>query len=242
MTTNQLSADYLELFRHSYGDALSSTLRSADLQSLEKKIPPSWLQLIEQPNADSIRAIWSSATTLPRFVDYLARSIEQAVVFEVHAFPVMVMALPNWNEQNFELEPGFCWMGTPTTHSLIDQFAARVGPIPESLRQLWQVANFITTKEHSMLCSLEEHTRAMTEAPEIFPALSHENAPTEFYECLKIAVINGQMVTCMTRPPGQEHWNDFLIRLFRQTNELSSAVRMTLDDKLADWTFTEWEP
>lgn len=240
---NAFTAEQLELFATTHGRDLAEVIASSDPAKLAARVPSTWIDLVGQPGERAIRAIWEpAATQLPRFVDYLARSISGAAIIEVHTFPVLLLALPNWNEENFELVPGFCWMGVPATSVQIEGMIADVGSIPPSLEQLWRVANFITIKDGSILCSPELTTHPMTEAPVMLSALADPNAPKDVYECLQIAVVNNQMVTCMTRPPGQLHWNDFLVLRFRRIHELSSAVRTRLDDKLADWTFVDWAP
>jgi hypothetical protein len=240
---NSFTAEQLELFATTHGRDLAGVIASSDPAELAARVPSTWIDLVDHPDERAIRAIWEpAAAQLPRFVDYLARSISGAAIIEVNAFPVLLLALPNWNEENFELVPGFCWMGVPAASSQIEHLVAKVGPIPPSLERLWRVANFITIKDGSILCSPDPTTRPMTEAPVVLPALADPNMPENIYECLQIAVVNTQMVTCMTRPPGQSHWNDFLVLRFRRTHELSSAVRTRLDDKLADWTFVDWVP
>jgi|GEM_PF-5371814 len=238
---SSLSAEQLELFETSYGVELARAVAATDPEAFRSRVPATWLELIEHPGAETIRAIWAPAlAVLPRFVDYLSRSVDGAALLEVHGFPTLVMALPDWDEQNCELGPGFCWMGIPTAGAQIEAFIAETGPIPASLEQLWRVANFINIKEHSLLCSLDATTRAMTEAPQVLPPLPKVEEPEGALECLQIAVINHQMVTCMTRPPGQRHWDDRLVQRFRRSDEISRSIRKRLDDKLADWSFSEW--
>lgn len=240
---NAFTTDQLELFATHHGNDLANAIAAGDPAAFSGRVPSTWLDLVNRPDEQAIRAIWDpAASQLPRFIDYLVHSVDGAAIIEVDAFPVLVWALPNWNEESFELVPGFCWMGTPTDTALVEQFIAEVGPIPRSLEQLWRVANFITIKEGSILCSLDPTTRPMTEAPVVLSPLAERNSPQNLYECLQIAVVNYHMITCMTRRPGQPQWDDYLVRRFRRTDELASAVRMRLDDKLADWTFVEWAP
>jgi hypothetical protein len=136
---NSFTAEQLNLFVTAHGRDLADAIASNDPAAFAARIPSTWLDLVAQPDASTIHAIWEPAAAhLPRFIDYLSRS--------------------------------------------------------------------------------------------------------DVYECLQITVVNDQMVTCMTRPPGQVPWNDFLVRRFRRTHQLSSAVRTRLDDKLADWTFADWAP
>ena len=240
---NTLTSEQLGLFAQEYDRELADQLAATDPRSLGPCIPETWLNLVEHPTADSVTALWADAeSALPRFVDYLRCSVNGAAILNAYGFPILILALPNWKEEDFNLMPGFCWMGLPTAPEAIDRFVDQVGPIPAALDKLWRVTNFITMKEHSLVCSLDESTRQITEAPVALPPLVDPNAPSELYECLQIAVINDQMVTCMTRPPGQHHWNDFIVRRFRRANSITSAVRVRLDDKLADWTFVDWEP
>lgn len=240
---NSFTTEQLDLFASANGRDLADAVASGDPLAFATRVPSTWLDLVARPDTSAIRAVWEPATAhLPRFVDYLARSISGAAIIEVRTFPVLLLALPNWNEENFELVPGFCWMGLPATSAQIEHLVADVGSIPPSLEQLWRVANFITIKDGSILCSPDPTTRPMTEAPVVLSALADPNVTEDIYECLQIAVVNNPMVTCMTRPPGQSHWNDFLVLRFRRTHDLSSAVRTRLDDKLADWTFVDWTP
>lgn len=209
---SSLTTEYLQLLARHYGSALAAIASEEIPVSLRSRVPPSWLDVVAQPNAAAVRALWAvAAVELPRFVDYLAGSIEGAALIELHGVPALVFALPDWDEDNCELGPGFCVMGTPTEPQLISQLCERVGEIPPPLRQLWTVTSFITLKEHSVLCSLDERTRGLTEAPVVLPALTGDDIPDGIGDCLQIAVINDQMVTCMTRPPGQTHWNDKLV-------------------------------
>ena len=238
---NSLTPEQLALFATSHGDDLASLVESTDPATFAARVPATWLELVAHPVAAAVRALWEpAAAQLPRFVDYLSRSVQGAGIFEAHGFPVLVMSLPDWSEENCELEPGFFWMGTPAASEQIERLIAELGPVPASLEQLWRVANFINTKEHSILCSVDPTTRAMTEAPVVLPPLPDAKEPEGAYECLQIAVVNNQMVTCMTRPPGQLHWNDALARRFRRTQKISQAIRTRLDDMLADWAFSEW--
>lgn len=239
---SSFTAEQLNLFTELHGRELAKLIESTDPADYATRVPSTWLDLVARPSSSSIHAMWKGAIAhLPRFVDYLARSVDGAAVIEVDGFPVLLLALPNWREKDEELSPGFCWVGTPTDAARIDEFVSEVGPIPPALDHLWRVANFITTKERSTLCSLDPSTRTITEAPVVLSALPDPSVPQDIYECLQIAVLNHQMVTCMTRPPGQRRWNDFLVRRFRQTHSLTSAVHTNLDDRLANWTFLDWE-
>jgi hypothetical protein len=240
---NSLTTEQLGLFGGVYGNDLAGRVASSDPASFVARVPSTWLELVAHPDAASIRAAWEPAgAPLPRFVEYLARAIAGAAIFEAHGVPVLAMALPDWNEEDCELGPGFCWMGTPTASEHIERLIDEVGPIPLPLEQLWRVANFIDTKEHSTLCSLDPTTRGKTEAPVVLPPLAGVDEPEGAYECLQIAVVNHQMVTCMTRLPGERAWSDRLMRRFRRTDQISGLVRKRLDDLLTDWTFSEWSP
>jgi hypothetical protein len=240
---NSLTVKQLELFGLTYGNDLARSVAAGDPESFVARVPPSWLELVAHPGEAAIRAIWEpAAAELPRFVDYLVRSISGAALFEVDGAPVLAMALPDWSEEDCELRPGFCRMGTPAANEQIERFIAKVGPVPASLEQLWRVANFIDTKEHSILCSLDPTSRALTEAPVLLPPLADVVEPEGANECLQIAVVSNQMVTCMTRLPGQLAWNDLLVRRFRHTGQVARSIRKRLDDLLADWSFSEWSP
>jgi hypothetical protein len=238
---NSFTDEQLELFAVTYGNDLARSVASTDPASFATRVPSTWLDLVAHPRAPEVRALWEPAVAqLPRFVEYLAHSVTGAAIFEAHGFPVLAMALPDWNEEDCELKPGFCWMGTPTASEQIERLITEVGPIPASLEQLWRVANFIDTKEHSILCSLDARTRAVTEAPVVLPPLANVEEPEGAYECLQIAVVNDQMVTCMTRLPGQPAWNDLLVRRFHRTGQVARPIRKRLDDVLTDWSFSDW--
>ena len=240
---NSLTIEQLNLFSATYGSDLAMKVASADPARFAASVPPPWLELVARPGEAAIRAIWEpAAAELSRFVDYLVRSISGAAIFEIDGAPVLAMALPDWSEEDCELRPGFCRMGTPTGVEQIERFIAKVGPIPASLEQLWHVANFIDTKEHSILCSLDPATRDITEEPVVLPPLTDVADPEGANECLQIAVVNNQMVTCMTRLPGQAAWNDLLVQRFRHTDQVARSIRKRLDDLLTDWSFAEWSP
>ena len=235
--------EHLALFSDIHGRELAELVANTDAAVFKQRVPPTWLELVARPDGNGVRAIWEpAASQLPRFVSYLAGSVQGAAMIEVHGLPVLLLALPDWRASTFDLSPGFCWMGVPTRDECLEQAVAEFGPIPASLEQLWRVTNFITLKDRSMLCSLHPESHPMAERPVVLPALPDTNVPEDVNECLQIAVVNDQMVTCMTRHPGQQPWNDILVLRFRRTHELSSAVRIHLDDKLADWTFVDWSP
>lgn len=240
---NSLTDEQLKLFSLMYGDGLARAVASCDPASFATRVPPVWLDLVAHPGEPAVRAIWDLASAqLPRFVDYLARSITGAAIFEMQEVPVLAMALPDWSEEDCELRPGFCRMGTPTAGEHIERFVERVGAIPPPLERLWRVANFIDTKEHSIVCSLHEGTLGLAEAPVVLPPIANAEEPEGAYECLQVAVVNNQMVTCMTRGPGRQDWNDLLVRRFRRTDQVARCIRKRLDDLLADWSFSEWAP
>ena len=214
---NALTSEQLELFGLGYGSDVARTAAAADPAGFAGRVLSSWLEIVAHPEAAAVRALWEpAAAQLPRFVDYLARSISGAAVFEAYGFPVLAIATPDWNEEDCELGPGFCWIGTPTASERIERLVAEVGPIPASLEALWHVANFIDTKEHSTVCSLDPVTRARTEPPVVLPPLPHVNEADGAFECLQVAVVNNQMVICMTRAPGESVWRDYLVRRFRR--------------------------
>jgi hypothetical protein len=238
---NSFNAHYLDVLVESGGDQLAKEIAEGDPRSFAGIVPDTWLDLVERPGEDTLRAIWSSAAIrFPRFVDYLINFVEGAAIVSSYGAPMLMMALPNWYEEDSKFEPGFCWMGTPARIDAIARFAEETGPIPPALEALWRVANFITTKTPSILCSLDSSTRAMTEAPALLSAGVLSGPPEEIYECLKIAVVNGQIISCLTRPRGQSHWDDHLVGRFRNTDMLFSGVRLNLDDVLADWPFLKW--
>lgn len=221
------------------GPAAKRQVEMGVSKALEARLPPSWRDLLRDPCADTIRALWAPAREqLPRFIDYLAHSVEGAAVIELGGLVYMGLALPDWVEEPMERQPGFCWMGLPTDAALLKIFIDRVGPIPRSLESLWSVTSFIDTKHPSRICSLEPAARDVAEEPEIFPASVQRSPEQPALECLKIAAVNGQMITCMTRPPGQAHWDDTLAERFRWADDYFYVGKPTLDRMLSD----DWEP
>lgn len=240
---NAISAEYVDLLVTTHGREVAKQLEGHIPDALTKRVPQSWMEIVNQPGAASLRALLEPAVPhLPRFVEYLTRFVEGAAVIEAYGAPALVIALPNWAEEGMELHPGFCWMGLPTNPGRIEKFIDQVGPIPASLESLWRVANFVNTKHPSNICSLEPLAHDGIEAPEVFLEPSRANPTAPPFECLKIAVTNHQMITCMTRPPGQKHWDDMLVERFRHTGELSYGVKGRLDSMLADSSFADWEP
>jgi hypothetical protein len=236
---NSISAEYVALLSSSSNDDIKQQVERDIPKALEEKLPSAWIELLRNPCADTIRSLWEPAREhLPNFINYLAHSIEGAAVVEAYGKVSLLLALPDWREENMERQPGFCWMGLPPDKALIEIFVGKVGPIPLSLQSLWSVASYINTKHPSVICSVDPADHQLAEEPEIFP-LSFHSSPTEPpLECLKIASVNGQMITCMTRPQGQAHWDDMLVEKFRNTNDFFYGVKSPLDHMLTD----NWEP
>jgi hypothetical protein len=236
---NPISVEYISRLAFFDGEQVSRQAERDIPKELEERIPATWLELLREPCAATIRALWQPAKKyLPGFINYLACNVEGAAVVEAYGTTALLLALPDWVEEGMERQPGFCWLGLPTGHAHIESFVDKVGPIPPSLESLWRVANFINTKHPSMICSLEPTTRQLTEEPELLSVSVHSNPEEPPLECLKIASVNGQMVTCMTRPIGQIHWNDWLVEKFRHSNDYFYAGKRTLDRMLSD----DWEP
>lgn len=236
---NSIPDGYLELLSFSHEDDIRQQVERDIPKALEERLPSSWLDLLRDPCAKTIRALWEPAREhLPNFINYLAHSIEGAAVVEAYGKVSLLLALPDWLEENMERQPGFCWMGLPSDKDLIDAFIGKAGPIPLSLQSLWSVASYINTKHPSVICSIDPADRRLAEEPEIFPLSFHSSPNEPPLECLKIASVNGQMVTCMTRPQGQAHWDDMLVEKFRNANEFFYGVKSPLDRMLTD----SWEP
>jgi hypothetical protein len=236
---NNISAEYTARLLFFHGKDIAQQVESDIPKALEDKLPASWLDVLRDPSAATIRGLWAPAREhLPGFINYLAHSVEGAAVVEAYGAIALLLALSDWIEEDMQHQPGFCWVGLPTDSALIETFIKKVGPIPPSLENLWRVANFINTKHPSMICSLDPAAHQLTEEPEVFSVSSH-SSPTQCpLECLKIAAVNGQMVTCMTRPPGQAHWDDVLVEKFRHADEFFYGGKSPLDCMLTD----NWEP
>lgn len=236
---HSLDALYFDRFSQTCGEELARQIASVDVLSYRERVPAEWLEIVRAPSAASVRQLWGeSATNLPRFVEYLASSIEGAAIVEVKGAPVLMIALPDWDESYREVNPGFCWIGTPTEPRLIRSFVDQVGAIPPSLEALWRVANFVTTKQPSRMCSLDETARHLAEAPRLLPpSLADDDG--ERYECLKIAVVNGEQTTCLVRPVGSPAWQDCLAVRFTSTQDLSWGVKRQLDGMLVDESAAE---
>lgn len=236
---NSIPADYVALLSLSHETDIKQQVERDIPKALESSLPSTWLDLLVAPCADTMRALWAPAREhLPHFINYLAHSIEGAAVVEAYGKVCMLLALPDWGEENMERQPGFCWMGMPTHQNRIESFVSKVGPIPPSLRSLWSVVGFINTKHPSIVCSLDPADHRLAEEPEVFPLSFHSSSTERPLECLKIASVNGQMVTCMTRPSGQAHWDDMLVEKFRKSNDFFYGVKSPLDRMLTD----SWEP
>lgn len=235
---NSLSAEYISRLAFLDGAQISQQAERDIPIELAKRLPDSWLDLLRNPCAATIQTLWEPAKEhLPGFINYLEETIEGAAVVEAYGTIALLLALPDWLE-DMERQPGFCWLGLPTDKALIANFVDQVGPIPPSLKSLWEVTNFINTKHPSMICSLDPTTRQLAEEPELFPVSTHSDPEQPPLECLKIASVSGQMITCMTRPPGQSHWNDWLAERFRYSNEYFYVGKRSLDRMLTD----NWEP
>lgn len=234
-----LSAAYLERLALLEGSTIARQVEDGAPDTLLSKLPAAWIELLSDPCEATVRELWRPALDhLPRFIDYLAHRVEGAAVVEAHGTVALLLALPDWLEEPMEREAGFCWMGLPAGKERIAGFTDTAGPIPASLDSLWQVSGFLTTRHPSVICSLDPAHYLYAEAPEILEGVTHSAPDAPPLDCLKIAAVNGQMVTCMTRPVGQAHWDDRLVEVFRHTNEYFYGVKSTLDRMLAD----VWEP
>jgi hypothetical protein len=237
---NSFTREYIDIFSTTHSSSIVRQLEEDVPSRLAKSVPPEWLEIVRRPGEASLRSLWKPANDhLPRFVGYLATSVEGAAIVEAYDAPVLLLALPDWAEEEMEPRPGFCWIGLPTEPALLEQFIEQIGPIPTSLESLWRVANFVNTKHPSNLCSLRP-SHKMIETPEVFLEPSRANANDDAFECLKIAVTNDQMITCMTRPPGQRHWDDMLVERFRHTGEIFYGVKGQLDSMLSNQSSSDW--
>jgi hypothetical protein len=238
--SHSFDAQYFELFSSSYGAQLAQQISTIDPATYSHCIPTIWLEIVARPTEHSVRALWEPAAAhLPRFVSYVASAIQGAAVINVQGAHVLMLALPEWDGDRLAETPGFCWMGTPTPPHLIEEFVRRVGPIPPSLEGLWRVANFVTTKQPSKICSLDPSARKLAEPPEVLPPCPADD-DGQIYECLKIAAVNSEMTTCMVRPPGSHEWADYLAVRYTSSQELSWGVRRQLDNLLVDQSILEW--
>lgn len=237
---NTLDEKYLKLIAQLHGDDVARQIEEGSPNAHSKRAPEAWLELVERPTEQTVRAVWAPAAAhLPRFVDYLAHGIEGAAVFQAYGALVLVIALPDWDQERQEPAPGLCWIGTPATPSAIERFMEEAGVIPPCLEALWRVASFVNTRQPSIMCSLDPAAHELTERPAILPP-SRVDGMGDLYECLKIAVVNRHMVTCMVRPPGQRVWDDVLAVRDIHSGELSWGVRRKLDNMLVDISVLEW--
>jgi hypothetical protein len=232
---------YAELFAMKYGAESAMQLDVDIPRALMAQMPKAWVEMVRAPGPEAVRALWAPAKgTLSRFVEELCRSIEGAAIVEQHGAVALVLALRDWEEEWrpewTQRHPGFCWMGLPTERRALTRFIDEVGALPASLEGLWSVTSFMNTRHGSMICSLRSADSQWAGAPERIAGVSRSNPSAEPFECLKIAEVNGQMVTCMLRPPGQPHWDDVLADRFHVTGEIWYCVRSPLDNMLANFT------
>lgn len=238
-----IDEDYLELFRAAHGAQIAASLAVSDPRDFRGQVPEEWIALACSLDPGALRSIWSAAgTCFDRFVNYLSSGVQGCGILAVGEVPVLVLALPDWDEQGADLSPGFCLMGPPTPESSVEAFAAQVGALPLTMQALWKVTSYLTLKEGSTLCTLDSRLLSLTESPANLGNMRDPNGAPSVIECLEVAVVNREMVTCLTRMPGTSRWEDHLVRCFRSTREVASAVRMTLASKLADWTFHDYSP
>ena len=214
-----------------------------EAQNLYQQVPQSWIDLLMNPGASTIRNLWAqAANNLPRFVDYLENSIIEVRIADSQIGYLLVYFLKDWRDLGPDgYEDGFMIAGMPTTEENIAQFEVEVGNLPNSMRTLWLTHGFVQRRDGTFITSLKQQQQNLVHAPIIYSARRDRWQEGRVLDCLAIANVIGEIVPSLSRPVGTLPWNDYLMEVMRWDDSMTESLRIHLDDFLADWTFSEWD-
>lgn len=231
-------------YANSWGGWISRWLELEETQALGRKIPQSWIELIENPCTVTVKQVWSkSAYSLPRFIDYLTHSILEARVAESEIGYILVYFLKDWREVEIsEYEDGFMMAGLPTSEDEITKFEAQMGTLPTAMRSLWLTHGFIQRRDGTFIVSLQPQQQKLVHVPQFYPARRDRWQEGRVLDCLAIADVIGEIVPSLTRQVQTFCWDDYLVDVMRWHDDMAESLRIHIDDFLADWTFSEWPP
>lgn len=230
-------------YAHSWGGWISRWLDLEETQALGEQIPQSWVELIVNPCAVTIKKVWANtADSLPRFIDYLTHSILEARVAESKMGYLLVYFLKDWQEVDINVyEDGFMMAGQPTPEGDITKFEAQMGTLPASMRTLWLTHGFVQRRDGTFIVSLEPQQQKLAHAPKLYLARQDRWQEGRVLDCLAIADVVGEIVPSLSRQLGTFLWDDYIVDVMRWDDSMAESLRTHIDDFLADWTFSEWQ-
>lgn len=214
------------------------------LQNIEGGIPMSWLNLVNQLSSQAIFEIWEkAAVTLPRFSKYISQSTTGVVLLSGDLGAMLAYQLRDWEEVSpGEIyEKGIMIAGMPTTQKAIEEFEGKRGRLPAELKMLWKIHSFMSLKGDILLSSLDEDLLSFCGNP-IFLGIRKDpwNSKDE-YECLAIADVMGDFPLCLTRKPGEDSWDNFIVNAYKERNSIIPSSRRSIEELITDWEFGKWE-
>jgi hypothetical protein len=229
-------------YANRWGGWIFRWLDFEETQALGEQIPQSWVDIVANPCAETIKKNWTEAAdSLPRFVDYLTHSILEARVADSQLGYLLVYFLKDWRELGIEeYSDGFMMSGLPTAADDIAQFETEVGTLPISLRSLWLTHGFIQRHDGTFTTSLQVQQQKLVHAPKMYPARRDSWQKGRVLDCLAIADVMGEIVPSLSRKVGIESWDDYLVDVMRWSDSMRENLHVHLDNFLADWTLSEW--
>lgn len=230
-------------YHRDWGGWIDRWLSEEEIYKLKDRIPPSWIELVINPCAESIQDIWSeNASHLPLFVNYLSHSILEARIAESQLGYLLVYFLKDWQELGLdEYEDGFMMSGLPTPESLIVQFESEVGALPTSLRSLWLTHGFIQCHSDTFIASLQIQQQALAHAPKIYLEKKDRWQEDRVLDGLAIADVIGEIVPSLSRQVGSLSWDDHIIDVMKWSDSIGRSLHVHVDNLLADWRLREWK-
>lgn len=230
-------------YAHRWGGWIGRWLDLEETRALGDQIPQSWVDLVANPCAETIKPIWAgAANSLPRFVDYLTHCILEARVADSQLGYVLVYFLKDWQELGIEeYDDGFMMSGLPTAEHDIAGFEAEVGRLPVSLRSLWLTHGFVQRHDGTFVTSLQPQQQKLAHAPTVYLARQDSWQKGRMLDCLAMADVIGEIVPSLSREIGAQSWDDYIVDVMRWGNSMRENLHVHLDNFLADWTLREWE-